>query len=159
MVLGVLAIIASRVATFAVVVTFGVLLLFGGILRFIHAFRVRKWGGILLSIAVGALYLVTGLLLLANPRLAAFALTLVMALFFITIGLFRTMAALTIRFPSWGWVLTSGLISLILGVIVWMQLPSVALWVIGLFVGIDMVFDGWSLVFLGLCTRSLPEVL
>lgn len=157
MVLGVLAIIASQTATFAAVLTFGILLLLSGILHLIHAFRARRWGGLFLSMGVGAIYLITGLLLVVQPGLGALALTLLIAGFFLATGVFRIAAALSARFPSRGWLLADGVLSVILGAIIWSQLPAAALWVIGLFVGIEMLFAGWSLVSLALYISHLSR--
>ena len=156
MVLGALAIIASRIATLTAVFTFGIILLVTGVLHIVHSISTRKWGGLFLSLAVGVIYLVTGLLLTTHPRLGALALTLVMASFFIATGVFRLVAALVADFPARGWTLANGIISVELGGIIWAQLPFAALWIVGLFVGIEMLFAGWSLVSLAMYIRNLP---
>jgi uncharacterized membrane protein HdeD (DUF308 family) len=60
------------------------------------------------------------------------------------------------RFHGWGWVLANGIVTLILGVLIWREWPESALWVIGMFVGIDMLFAGWSWVMTALAVRSVP---
>jgi uncharacterized membrane protein HdeD (DUF308 family) len=60
------------------------------------------------------------------------------------------------RYQNWGWLLLHGVINLLLGVLIWRQWPLSGLWVIGLFVGIDMIFNGWSLVMLSLAAKNLP---
>jgi uncharacterized membrane protein HdeD (DUF308 family) len=62
-----------------------------------------------------------------------------------------------VRYPHWSWVLLDGVVSLLLGVLIWRRWPVSALWVIGLFVGIEMLLNGWSLVMLSLTGRTLPE--
>jgi uncharacterized membrane protein HdeD (DUF308 family) len=73
---------------------------------------------------------------------AFFALMLAAAFF--GSGLFRIIVALSERFYGWGWVLLNGIITLVLGILIWRGWPDAAFWVIGLFVGIDMLFAGWS---------------
>ena len=70
---------------------------------------------------------------------------------------FRIVAALSYRFASWGWPLLSGVIDVILGVLIWQEWPASALWVIGLFVGINLLFRGFNWIALGLALRSLPR--
>jgi uncharacterized membrane protein HdeD (DUF308 family) len=72
-------------------------------------------------------------------------------------GLFRILTAVAARFHHWVWVLLNGVISLVLGLMIWRQWPVSGLWVIGLFIGIDMIFYGWSLIMLALAVRGLPQ--
>jgi uncharacterized membrane protein HdeD (DUF308 family) len=65
------------------------------------------------------------------------------------------LAAVVMRFPSWGWTVVNGLITLLLGMLMWADWPVSGLWVIGLFVGIEMIFSGWSWVMLALAARRL----
>jgi uncharacterized membrane protein HdeD (DUF308 family) len=96
------------------------------------------------------------LIIVANPGAGALVLTLILAVFFMVAGLFRIMAALTMRFPQWGWLLVSGIVTLLLGLLIWRQWPVSGLWVIGLFIGIDMIFCGWSWVMAALAARRSP---
>ena len=72
-------------------------------------------------------------------------------------GIFKIIAALSYRFAGWGWPLVGGVIDVILGVMSWQQWPSSALWVIGLFVGISLLFRGLNWIGLGLALRTLPR--
>ena len=72
-------------------------------------------------------------------------------------GIFRILVAVTIRFQNWVWLLLHGVVNVLLGIAIWRQWPLSGLWVIGLFVGIDMLLNGWSLVMLGLAAKKLPE--
>src|SRR5207253_7419236 len=105
----------------------------------------------------GLLSLVVGVLFLRAPLDALLALTLLLACLLTVGGIFKIVAALTYRFAAWGWPLVSGLIDLILGVMIWLEWPASALWVIGLFVGISLVFRGFNWVGLGLSLRMLPR--
>jgi uncharacterized membrane protein HdeD (DUF308 family) len=75
-------------------------------------------------------------------------------MYLLVIGILMTVAALTMRFPGWGWVVLSAIVAFILGVSIEQQWPVSGLWVIGLFIGIDMIFRGWSYVMLFLAARK-----
>jgi len=117
----------------------------------------RRWGGFFLELFAGILYGVFGLMVVSNPAVSAVALTLLIAVFLMIGGLFRIFTALTVRFHHWIWVLLNGVISLLLGVMIWSQWPVSGLWVIGLFIGIDLIFYGWSLIMLAMAVKSLPS--
>jgi uncharacterized membrane protein HdeD (DUF308 family) len=134
----------------------GWLLIGGGVLEAVHAFGCKRWGGFFIDLLTGLLYVVVGFMILANPGVTAVALTLVIALFLMFGGVFRIVVSLFVRFHHWGWVLLHGVVSLLLGIGVWRQWPLSGLWVIGLFVGIEMILSGWSLVMLGIAAKSMP---
>jgi uncharacterized membrane protein HdeD (DUF308 family) len=156
-VLGTIAIGSTFVMTIASVFFFGWLLIIGGVMEVIHAFWHKRWAGFFLDLLTGILYVVAGWMMATNPQESALLLTLIIAMFLVFEGVFRIVAALAARYPHWGWVLFNGVISLVLGVMIWWQWPYSGLWVIGLFVGIEMLLNGWSLVMLSLTARKLPE--
>lgn len=156
-VLGSLSLGMSLIMTVTAVVLFGVFLLIGGIGQMIGAFWAGRWSGFLLSVLVGLLYVVTGWVMIDDPLKGAAGLTLLIAAMLIVGGIFRIVAALVLRFHHWGWPLLNGVISLMLGVMIYKQWPSSSLWVIGLFVGIEMIFNGWSWVMLAIGLKSLPK--
>ena len=156
-ILGVVALSWAVLTTLVSAVLFGWLLLVGGVLSVVHAFLRRRWGGFFLELFAGILYAVVGLMIVGNPAEGALALTLVIAVFLMIGGLFRIITAVTARFQHWVWVLLNGVISLLLGLMIWRQWPVSGLWVLGLFIGIDMIFYGWSLIMLALAVRSLPQ--
>ncbi len=84
-------------------------------------------------------------------------LTHFLASLFIVAGAFRTAAALVIRFPHWGWTLLNGVMTLLMGIVIDRHFPDAALWVIGVLVGVDLVFQGWSWIMLATAIRNLPE--
>jgi uncharacterized membrane protein HdeD (DUF308 family) len=155
--LGLMALSFAVLATLTSVIFFGWLLIVGGVLSVAHAFVRRRWGGFFLELFAGILYAVVGLMVVGNPAVAAEALTLLIAVFLTIGGIFRIIAALTVRFHHWIWVLLNGVISLLLGVMIWRQMPGASYWVIGLFIGIDMIFYGWSLIMLAMTVRSIPS--
>jgi uncharacterized membrane protein HdeD (DUF308 family) len=155
-VLGVIALGSVVIASLAVAFAIGVLLLVGGAGEVFGAFWCRGWSGFFLHLLSGVLSIVVGVLFLRAPGGALAALTLLIACFLMVGGIFKIIAALSYRFAAWGWTLASGIIDLILGVLIWQEWPTSALWVIGLFVGINFVFRGIIWIALGLSLRSLP---
>ncbi len=155
-ILGLVALGAPLLATLATGVFIGWMLIIGGVLEVLHSLWHRRWRGFFLDLLIGVLYAAIGFMVVANPGVAAVTLTLLIAMFLIIGGIFRIVTAVSERFPHWGWMLLNGAISLVLGVMIWRQWPASAVWVIGLFVGIDMLFQGWSLIMLGLTGRRLP---
>lgn len=151
---GVVALVASFGATLASVLAFGWLLLVTGGMEAVYAFQQDRWSGTLLHVVNGVLSVVAGLLLLVHPGAGALVLTLLMAMFFLIGGLFRIIASLVTRLPHRGWVALSGVVTLLLGLFIWRQLPGAAVWVIGTFVGVDMILIGWSWVMVALVARD-----
>jgi len=154
-ILGFLALSAVVAASLATALFVGWLMLVGGVIETVGAFWSRRWSGFFLHLLSGVLSIIVGLLFVRAPVGAMLALTLLLACLLLAGGLFRIIAALTYRFSSWGWPLLSGIIDLILGALVWMQWPASALWVIGLFLGISLVFRGADWIGVGLAVRAL----
>ena len=158
-VLGCIALSSVVVASIATAVTIGILILLGGIAEMVGAFWCRGWSGFFLHLLTGVLSVVVGLFFLRAPVDALLALTLLMASFLLVGGIFKIVAALSYRFGAWGWSLASGIIDLVLGVMIWQEWPASALWVIGVFLGINLVFRGINWIGLGLALRAIPRPL
>ena len=154
MVVGALAIGAAFITTLASVVVFGILLLFGGVVQLANAILARTWKGFFLHLFAGLLYIVVGGLMIEHPIQAAEGLTLMLAAAFLLGGALRVIYALIQSFAGRGWVLLNGFISVLLGIAIWRGWPESSLWVIGLFIGIDLVFNGWLWVMLGLMVKA-----
>jgi uncharacterized membrane protein HdeD (DUF308 family) len=155
-ILGVLAVAASVATTLMSVLLLGGVLIVGGLVQIVHAFSAARWGGVVLSLLAGVLYTVVGALLLTRPVEGAVVITLLLAAFLLVAGLFRILAAGVLELPNSGWVLASGVISLLLGIGIWAQWPVSGLWVIGAYVGIEMIAYGVSLAMLGRALREPP---
>jgi uncharacterized membrane protein HdeD (DUF308 family) len=153
--LGTAALIYTTAATIASVVFFGWLLIVGGTLQAGHAVWRRGWGGFFLELLSGLLYIVVGFLLVGNPWQGAESLTLLIAMLLLFGGVFRIVVGLTAGMHHRLWVILYGVINLMLGGLILKQWPLSGLWVIGLFLGIDMVFNGWTLIMLSLTARKL----
>jgi uncharacterized membrane protein HdeD (DUF308 family) len=155
-VLGMIAISSAVIASLAFAVFFGVLILMSGVAETIGAFWTRAWSGFFLHLLSGILAIVVGVLFLRRPVTELLVFTLLIAAFLMVGGIFKIVTALSFRFAAWGWPVLSGVIDVALGIMIWMEWPASALWVIGLFVGISMVFRGVHWIALGLALRALP---
>src|SRR5499425_2027092 len=110
--LGTIALLIVPAATIGTVLVVGWLLIFSGVLEMVHAFQVRRWGGLFLHLIGGLLGLLIGLLVVTHPVAGALAWTLLFASFLTVLGLFRLMVAISLKFPRWGWAVFDGSISL-----------------------------------------------
>jgi len=151
---GFVALGATVAATLASIFVFGILLLVGGIFEIVNALFARSWGGFFLHLLSGVLHLIVGELLIEHPTVAAEGLTILLAVAFLVGGILRMIFALTESFPGRGWVMINGFVTFLLGVMIWRQWPESSLWVIGLLIGIDLIFSGWSWVALGLIVKA-----
>jgi uncharacterized membrane protein HdeD (DUF308 family) len=154
MVVGVMAVGAAFIATLTTIFVFGCILLAGGVVQIVNAFLARSWRGFFVHLLVGVLHLIVGVFMIEDTIGAAVALTLMLAVAFLVAGVFRIVAALKDDFAGRGWVLLNGVITLLLGIAIWRRWPESSLLVIGLFVGIDLIFNGWSWVMLGLLVKT-----
>lgn len=154
--LGLLLIVAGASAiafpilgTLAVEVWTAVAFAIAGVAQTVHAFAARTWGGFLLGLLVGLLYLAAGIVLWINPLGGAVALTVLLAAVLVVDGILRAILAFQIRPRSgWSWLLIGAIVGIILGVMIWQQLPSSALWVLGLLLGINLMFSGLAFLML-----------
>lgn len=152
---GMLAIAYPAVATITTVQLFGVLLIIAGVAEIVGGLWAGRLGGFAVHLLCGLVALFVGAAILDRPLLGAKGYTLVLAVFFVAAGIARVVFALTQRFSGWGWVLLNGAVSLLLGVLIWRELPSSALWVIGTFVGIDLMLNGLSWVMIAVAVRRV----
>lgn len=154
-VVGTAALILTPAATLGTVLVLGWLLVLSGIIECVLAFRVRRWSGFLLHLLGGILGILVGLLIVTHPIAGALAWTLLLASFFTVIGIFRLIAAFTLKFPGWGWAVFDGAITFVLGMLLWMEWPSSGLWFLGLAVGVSLILRGWSHVMFALAIRQI----
>lgn len=157
-ILGIVALGDAVLVTFISMFIFGWVLLIAGVVEAVQAIRHRKAGPghLLLHVLNAVLGIVVGTMLLRNSLAGALIITLLLAAYFTVAGVFRIVAALAMRIPGWGWALASGIITLILGILVWARWPLSGLWVIGLFIGIDLIIAGWAQVALAIGARRFP---
>jgi uncharacterized membrane protein HdeD (DUF308 family) len=153
---GVAAIAFPLLSTIATKIALGWIFFIAGALIMVHAFSIRQWQGFLLSLLIGALYLVAGAWLAFTPFAGVVALTLLLAALFLAEGVLEVIMGLRIRpHEGWGWLLLSGLIAIAVGVLISAELPSSAAWAIGLLTGINLLSSGVSFVALALAGRRV----
>lgn len=153
--LGIFAISYSCVATIISVMFLGIVLVASGIVILIESFQFwwKKWGGFFTHFLMGILYLIAGAMLIKTPTVGSISLTLILAIFYIFLGISRITYALTYDLPSKGWRLFNGIITLLLGILILMKWPMSGLFIIGLFVGIDLFITGWVYIMVALSAR------
>jgi uncharacterized membrane protein HdeD (DUF308 family) len=154
--LGTIGLAASFALTMASVVFFGILLLIGGGYQFADAFRYAGWNSRFNHILIAILYVIGGIIIVNDPMGASSIFTLLIAGALVAIGIVRIYMALQMKpITGWGWLLFGGIATLILGILIVAQWPLSGLWVIGMFIAIDMLFAGWGMVMLALAARNL----
>lgn len=152
--LGLFMISTAWATTLFSVVLFGCMLVTVGIIQLAQALVTHSWHGLFISLLLAILYFVTGALCISKPTIAAVDLTLLIAAVCFIGGLFRIMASLIIRFKTWEWVFFNGIITCLLGVLIFAEWPLSSLWVIGTFVGIDVLLSGSSWLAVALYAKN-----
>jgi len=143
-------------ATVATVLVVGIMMIISGVAEVINAFQLKSWGKFLLWVLLGLLYIFAGFVTFENPLLAAALLTLMLGFALVASGIMRVVLAFSMKEGTpWLWVVLSGLITLALGVIILLHWPVSGLYILGIFLGIDLVFAGVSWICVGLGLRKL----
>jgi uncharacterized membrane protein HdeD (DUF308 family) len=138
-------------STFAVEFWAAIAFAVAGVAQTIHAFVARSWGGFLWDLLVGLLYLAAGVVLWLNPLAGVLTLTVFLAAVLVVDGVFRSILAFQIRpRAGWFWLLLGGIVGIVLGVMIWQQLPSSALPILGLLLGINLVISGLTFLMLAI---------
>lgn len=153
--LGTLAIMFAFISTIFSVIYLGAFLVAGGVLELFRSHKGRHLDHLWLHILLGILYITAGIFIFMNPLANAIGLTLLLIIFFIISGIVSIVFAFRKETPHRFWMAISGALSILLGILVWMQWPASGLWVIGMFLGIDAIFRGWSWIFLALMVRKI----
>jgi len=155
-ILGVLAVMAPAIASVAATLFFGWLLLISGIVGLFTTLRARQAPGFWWSLISAAAGIVAGVLLIGWPLIGRLSLTAVLIAFLFVEGVVSIMYALEHRNAltgRWGWMLASGILDVVLGVILFAGLPGTALWALGLLLGINLLFGGWAMIVMALYAR------
>ncbi len=155
LVLGIAAIVRSVAATVVSMLFFGWLLILASGIEIAQAVMVGHWAGFFQHLLAAILFGITGLFIVTRPVIGAEVMTAFMALFFLVGGLFQIVGSIAVALPGWGWQVADGLITVVLGLLVFAEWPASGLWVIGLFVGIDLVFYGGAWIALALGMRMM----
>lgn len=142
------------VATVVSVYYIGMLMLFGGAVYLVHAFQLRGWDHVFPWVVSGILYTLAGIFAFMNPVLASAAFTLMLAIALVIAGVLRIWIGRRMK-PAKGWafILLSGIVTMLAGFIIALGWPINSLWILGLFLAIDLLFQGWTLIAFGLALR------
>lgn len=149
-ILGIIAIAVDVWTTLISVIFLGILLLIAGCVVIIDSFKYwrHKWSGFFLHLLIGILYLIAGLMLINNPLTGAITLTLLLGIFYVVLGILRILGSVSFLGPRWRWTLFSGIIALLLGILILAHWPQSSLFIIGLFVGIELIISGITYIML-----------
>lgn len=152
---GIAAIAFPLLSTVAAKIALGWIFMLSGLVAVIHSFSISRWGGFLLNLLVGVLYVVAGGYLAFFPLTGIITLTLLLAALFLAEGILQAVMAFRVRpHEGWGWLLLSGLIAIAAGALIALELPGSATWAIGLLVGINLLSTGVSFIALSLAGRK-----
>lgn len=154
-VLGIAAIAVPNVSTIVAETWIALILISAGAAKLVYSFQTRDQGGFIWKLLLSILYIATGVMLFVYPLTGVLTLTLLVGSFLLTEGVFNLILAFRLRpQENWTWVLVDGIITLVLGAMIWFQWPFNAPWLIGTLVGVSVLFTGFSRVMLSLNARS-----
>jgi len=157
-ILGVLAMMAPMISGLAVAVLIAMLLIVAGIFRLVWAFGAESFGKGMFAFLIGGLTLLAGVLVLIRPMVGLMSLTLLLAVYFVVDGIFEIIASFQIKpAQGWGWLLFGGIVSVLLGWMIWSDWPVSGLWAVGILVGIKLLFVGFTMISLGSAGRKLAS--
>ena len=152
---GIIALGSIVEATVVSVFIVGIMMLIAGVAEVINAFQVKTWGRFFFWLILGILYIVAGFVAWANPFLTAVWLTLFLGAALVASGILRIFLAFNMRAGSpWIWVVVSGVITLLIGLIILAHWPFSAVYTLGIFLGVDLVFAGASWIGIGMTLRN-----
>ena len=155
MLAGVIALGSVVVATASAVLIVGIMMIMAGVAEIFAAFRVKDWGKAIFWGLLGVLYVAAGIIAINNPFAAATILTLFLGIFLVAGGIVRMFLAWHMREAGkpWGWIVVSGIISVLLGAMIIAKWPYSSFYVLGIFLGIDLIFIGSSWLTIGLALK------
>ena len=144
-------------ATVASVFIVGIMMIIAGAAELINAFQIKTWGKFLFWALLGVLYIVAGFVTFENPLFAAVLLTLILGASLVASGVVRLFLAFNMkRETPWIWVALSAVITLLLGVLILARWPVNSVYILGLFLGIDLIMAGAGWIGLGLGLHRIP---
>jgi uncharacterized membrane protein HdeD (DUF308 family) len=154
---GVIALGSVVMATVATVWLVGIMMIIAGVFEVINAFQIRTWGRFLFWLLLGILYIVAGFIAFESPLLTAVWLTLLLGAALVASGIVRIFLGFNMKGGTpWGWVVASGVITLLLGAIILVHWPNSGFYALGVILGVDLVFAGASWIALGLGLHNAP---
>jgi uncharacterized membrane protein HdeD (DUF308 family) len=157
-VLGMIGVAGQTLFSFVSINVLGAFLIIGGVLQGAHAMKSQGWKSVGIQVILAILYIAAGLYTWAFPIPALEVITLWLAAIFFVTGFLRLVSAFQHRvFAEWFWLVLSAAISILLGVMIMNSYPSSSLWLPGLLIAVELLLQGWSMLFLGLAARSITK--
>ncbi|MBA2711881.1 MAG: DUF308 domain-containing protein [Tatlockia sp.] len=142
--------------TLASMLFLGIILIIAGCSQFIDVANAQGWDGVAWHAFIAALYIIGGCIVIYDPFLASALITALLASVLIIIGVSRFIMAIQLKdSPGWLWMFLAGIVATALGIMILMHWPVSSLWVIGLFIAIELIVDGWAYIFLALGLRRM----
>ncbi|MGB5761854.1 MAG: HdeD family acid-resistance protein [Sedimenticolaceae bacterium] len=138
---------------------FGVLTIAGGVATLVDAFRAEGWKAKLWEMLIAVIYVAAGIVMLLNPGASAVWFTLFIAAFLFASGILRIITGFQIReqVKGWGWTVFGGVASTVLAIMIWAQWPVSGLWVIGMFIAVEMIMQGTSMISIALAAKASKD--
>jgi len=151
---GIFAIMLPVISTLVATRFIGILIAVAGAFHVIHSFQAKAWSGFIWGLLIGLIQLIGGILIWFNPFAGAFAITVLIAWVFLLQGATEIVLSFRVRpRDGWGWLLLSGVISLIAGIWLLSRLPIAGFFAPGLIVGVALLFEGWAFIAISLTAR------
>ncbi|AMN56095.1 hded protein [Roseibium algicola] len=156
LVIGGIILIAAPLATsIAVTILIAAVLFVGGLVQIYNSFKTHGTASFLWNLITGIIAVIGGIVIYVNPLAGTIALTLVIAAIFVAQGISQILLAFKLKpHDGWVWVLIAGLVSLVAGAMIWLELPSSAAWALGLLAGISVLINGWSYIAIALAAKA-----
>ena len=153
--LGMIGVAGQVMFSFVTINILGAFLIIGGVLQGIHAFQSSGWKSVGIQIVFAILYIVAGLYTWLFPIPALEVITLWLAAIFFITGFLRLIAAFHHRpFGQWFWLVLSAIISILMGLLIMNSYPASSFWLPGLLIAIELLLQGWTLLFIGIAAKS-----
>lgn len=157
-ILGVFAMGSPLITGLALAVLIGISMIVAGLAQTLYAFQAGSIGRGFLRLLFGGITVLAGIAITGQPGMALATLTLFLAIYFIVDGLTTLFASTAVAGGQGkGWVIFNGIVTLILGIIIWRGWPVSGAWAIGVLLGVRLIFSGMTMLALGSVVRGVAE--
>jgi uncharacterized membrane protein HdeD (DUF308 family) len=155
---GLIAMVEPGVSGLFIALIVGWSAIFNGFAQILYAFRTHGGMHVALEIILGIIYIIAGVYLIMHPVGSLLALTLLLACFLLVYGIFALVLAFRMRpHNGWGWVLFDGIITILLGALIWKHWPINSEWVVGTLFGISIFISGITRLMVSLAIRNVAS--
>jgi len=158
--LGIAGVYMSSTMTITSMLIFGIFIMISGVIFLVESFSSPEWKGKLLFLLLALIYIVAGIMIVAFPAESAIWFTLFLAVMFVFVGIMRIVAGFLVsdEISNWKWMLFYGMLDILLGVMIYVQWPVSGLWVIGLFVSIELIIHGLNAIMLSREVKKFQKI-